>query len=201
MCLGVVAGKRLWRDVPGAKPEWGPVKIAVGDASQEAVGLIAAAAATVDYFGRADLSTADLEDPGYQDWLSGLVRATPTTMPAFTEVLATGPSVEDALATTEAELISGLAGYARTPRPTLIYPSPVMTADLVLATVPGRAGERLRDALGDAVKKELPKQGWHVSGGEGAGGKGPVPTAPLPPANGLPDPGVLAALRNAWKAA
>ncbi|HEV7887776.1 MAG TPA: hypothetical protein VGO92_09465 [Acidimicrobiales bacterium] len=197
-CLGQVAAKRQWADVPGGNKAWGPVKIAVPDASESAVGVTVLAAASVDFFGgRTDLSTTDLETPAYQDWLSGLVAATPSAFPDFRQVLAAGPSVEDAYASVEADLLDGLAGYARTPRPQLIYPSPVMSADLVLATTAGRAGDRLRQSVGDAVRDRLSKRGWRVPGlSEPAGA-----SAALPPANGVPEPGLLEAFRKAWDAA
>jgi len=186
--------------VPGgrARSEWGPVKINLADADKHAVGLTALAAATQDYFGgRTDLSSADLEEPGYQDWLSGLKNATYPNARSFEEVFVTGPSIADAHASTEAEVIIELNDSARSPRPELIYPSPVMTADLVLATVPGRTGERLREIVGDNVGDKLAKSGWRVPGEDVPKGA----TLPLPRTNGLPDPGLLLALRQAWKAA
>lgn len=198
-CLGQVAAKGQWSSVGGgARPEWGPIKINLAEAGDYAVGLTVLAAATQDYFGgRTDLSTLDLEDAGYQEWLSGLKKATPVTPRRFGEVLATGVSIADAHASTEAEILGPLQGYARSPKPDLIYPSPVMTADLVLATVPGRTGERLREIVGDDVRDDVAEAGWRVTGKDDPKGA----TQPLPRVNGLPDAGLLIALREAWEAA
>lgn len=202
-CAGEVAGKKLWSGVKGGQQAWGPVKVAFGDPANSAVGLLVLAHATSDYFGRTDLSRADLENDGYIDWLSGLHAAVPLRLPAFSEVLVAGPAVEDIYGATEADVAPALAAAARPIKPNLLYPSPVMTADLVLATVPGRVGDRVRDALDGAVKDMLPKYGWRVPGAsvERKGTSTTAATIPLPAGNNLPDAGLLDALRAAWKAA
>lgn len=199
-CLGQVAAKKQWAAVEGGKanPNWGPVKVGLANAEDHAVALTILAAATQDYFGgRTDLSSADLEDPAFQDWLTALKDTAPTSQRSFNEVLAAGPSVADVHASTEAEVLRPLNASARLPKPVLIYPSPVMTADLVLVTVPGRAGDRLREIVGEKVRKDVADAGWRVAGEQVQKGA----TLPIPAGNGLPDEGFLAALRLAWKAA
>lgn len=195
-CLGDAARKQTWAAVAGHS-EWGLVKAAVPGADN-AVGLTVLAAATTDFFGgRTDLSTADLEDPAFRDWLSALANATPARLPDFNAVLAGGPAVEDAYAAVEADLAPELAVSARSDRPRLLYPAPMMTADLVLAAPPGKAGDRLAEAVADAVRSDLPEQGWRVPGKSGT-----APSTPaLPAGNGLPDPGFLSALAQAWREA
>jgi Bacterial extracellular solute-binding protein len=190
-CLGEVAGKGQWSAVPGGDPTWGPVKIAMGDPQNGAVANAALGAAAADFFEqRPDLSMAEFEDDAFRDWVSGLKRRTPSgRQPGIAEVLATGKSLEDVYAGLEAEVVPALNAYARPDKPVLIYPSPVATADLVLAVVPGRAGERLRDIVGD-MAEELVDLGWKP-------GAGPA----LPADDGLPEPGVLDALRQVWKEA
>jgi hypothetical protein len=188
-CLGQVAAKKVWSNVPNGQATWGPVKIALPDPENGAVGLTAFGAAAVDYFGRADLSAADLDDDGFRDWVSALKATTPAVgrQPNFNELLATGPSLEDAFVATEAEAAPALAASRRTVKPELIYPAPVTTVDLVLATAPGRPGDRLREAVGRLVREELLTHGWQ---------------RPTPPGSSpLLDPGVLQALRRVWKEA
>lgn len=197
-CLGQVAAKKQWADVTGGNAIWGPVKVGLANAEDHPVALTILAAATQDYFGgRTDLSSADLEDPGFQDWLTALKDTAPTAQRSFNEVLAAGPSVADVHASTEAEVLGPLNASARLPKPVLIYPSPVMTADLVLVTVAGRAGDRLREIVEDEVRKDMAEAGWRVEGEQVPKGA----TLPIPAGNGLPDAGFLAALRLAWKAA
>ena len=185
-CLGTVAQGRLWKNVPGGSEAWGPVKLGFPEAGDGALGLAAFAAATVDYFGKADVSTIDFEDDGYGNWVHALSDASPSRFPDVSTFLAQGPAIEDVYVGIEAQLEAAVRGSARPDKPRLIYPSPV-TADLVLAVVPGRAGERLRDIVGDAVRERLLKSGWQApSAGTG---------------DGLPEPGVLDALRQVWKEA
>jgi hypothetical protein len=119
-------------------------------------------------------------------------------VPGFAQVVAAGPSVAAAYATVEADAAPVLAGSARQSKPLLLYPSPVTTADVVLATVPGRAGDRLRDVVPGAVRDLLADHGWRVVGGKP--GTAPV-QPPLPATSGMPDPGLLEALRQAWREA
>lgn len=194
-CLGDVAGKGQWSNVPGGNATWGPVKIAMGDPQNGAVANAAFGAAAADFFEqRPDLSIAEFQDDAFRDWVSGLKRRTPAggRQPGIDEVLATGKSLEDVYAGLEAEVVPALNAYARPDKPVLIYPSPVATADVVLAVVPGRAGERLRDIVGD-MAEDLIDMGWKP---------GNAPATPtLPAGNGMPEPGVLDALRQVWKEA
>jgi hypothetical protein len=196
-CLGSVAGKRQWKDVPGGNPIWGPVKIALPDPGNDAAGVTVLGAAAVDYFGRPDVAAADFEDDAFRDWVSGLKSTTPTREPTFSEVLATGKSLEDVYAGLEADVQPALAQYARADKPVLLYPAPMTTVDLVLAVLPGRAGQRVRDLVASAVKDHLADLGWRVTGGPDR-----QPALPaLGAGGGVPDPGVLDALRLVWKEA
>lgn len=186
-CLGVVAGKDLWRDVPGGRETWGPVKIALNDPESQAVGAIAFAAAAVEYFGRSELSTIEFEDDGFRDWVSDLKAATPLSrFPDINAVLARGESVTDVFVGVEADVKPAVDASRRQPKPVVLYPSAVVSFDLVLAVVPGRGGERLQEIVQDAVDEHLAESGWKVPG---------------TPAAGLPDAGVIDALRQVWKEA
>lgn len=181
-CVGDAAGKQTWpafdpKAVPGA------VRFAVVDPADSAVGLTVLAAASSDYFGgRTNLSTADLDDDGYQTWLLGLsrARADVTDVNAFL----TQP-VADVYASIEAEVRPAIARSARLPKPAALYPSPTININAVVAVLPGRAGQRLGSIV-TAAKTKLVASGWRADAAAGATEF---------------DPGFLTALRAAWKAA
>jgi hypothetical protein len=89
-----------------------------------------------------------------------------------------------AVATSEADAQRLLRGADRSDL-TLLYPAPVATADLVVVPFAGHRAdvERIRAALVDTC--------WRGSACAG--------TTPLPEESGLPDPGLLDALRARWK--
>jgi hypothetical protein len=66
----------------------------------------------------------------------------------------------------------------------------------VMAALSGSAGARLKSTV-QGSKDKLADWGWRVEGRVNKGLK----NLQLPPTDGLPDPGVMVALRNAWKAA
>ena len=193
-CLGDVAG-RSW-DTLGGPATWGPVKPGHAHPST-ATGIAVLGAATAAFFGRADLSSADLETDEYRAWLLRLEREQPSRPPSPLEAMVVrGPSAFDAVGTLEAEAGPLLARSARPDKPRLLYPSPVATADVVLATAATRAGTLLSELVaGDDGRRALARSGWRVTGEAPAAG---VPGTPaLPPTSGLPAAGVLSALRVA----
>jgi hypothetical protein len=177
-CLGEAAGR-------------GQAKPGHPDPGDNALGALIVGQAAAAYFGRTvDLSTLDLDDPGFAAWFRALERATP---PLFSggspldEMLGTNFAVYDAVGTIEAEAAPTLARSAVRDRVTLLYPEPMATVDVVLAG----SGGRLREvAGGDTIRKALADAGWRT--GAGATQTGP----PLPPTSGLPSPGFLDALRS-----
>jgi hypothetical protein len=201
-CLGQAARLQTWAQVKGGRPEWGTVKAFTARADAlDGAGMVVLAAATSNYFNnRVDLSSAELDNPDYQDWLGALAQARPDPVPDFSRLLAQGASAADAYGTVEAVAAPALASSGRSDKPALIYPAPMMTADVVVATVPGSRGDRLGQVVRDAVRREFPGDGWRVPGKSGGAGRAPT-TPALPASNGLPDPGFLDALRGAWKAA
>lgn len=200
-CLGAVAG-RPWAELPGGQPAWGTVKPTFGDPSTSAVALLALSQATSEFLGTADYSRAELETDEYLDWISGIERAVPST-PAnpFLEMLQQLPTATyDVVGTTEAEAAPAIAAAApdRRRELTLLYPEPVVTADVVLAAVIGR-----EDTVGDLADDDelataLARTGWRVPGQSNASGVRDTPA--LPRASGLPpDPGALVALQETWQ--
>ncbi|MFN2608946.1 MAG: substrate-binding domain-containing protein [Acidimicrobiales bacterium] len=198
-CLGEAAGTPGgWQAVAG-HPEWGDVKPGHTSPASTAVGLLVVGQAVAAWFGRAAVSTADLEDDGFQRWFGGLERAVPAPAASpLQTMLVTGPATFDAAATTEAEAAPLLATSARRDSVDLLYPAPMATADVVLATGPGGgAASSLRDvAAGRPGRAALAAAGWRVDGEPLAAG---VPDRPaLPTAAGLPPAGLLDALRSQW---
>lgn len=193
-CLGEVAGEP-WQPI-GGDARWGPVTPGLPPASS-AVGLAVRAAATAAWFGRVDLSRADLDDNGYRDWLARLERSQPPdpVVSPLEAMLTRGPGVYDAVGTVEAEAGPLLARSPRPDKPDLLYPSPVATADVVLGASAAPAGRLLADLVsGPAGRRALAAAGWRVPGVAAARG---IPAAPpLADGNGLPGRGVLAALRT-----
>ena len=192
-CVGEVAGDD-WTSL-GGQPTWGPVKPGHPPLTT-AAGLAVLGTATVAYFGRPDLSRSDLEDDGYRTWLSALERAVPSTPASPVEtMLVRGPAAFDAVGALEAEAGPLVAASARPDKPLLLYPAPVATADVVLGTPGGKAGQLLAEVVaGSEGRRALAAAGWRVPDEGRAPG---VPaTPPLPPGSGLPAPGVLDALRS-----
>ena len=192
-CLGDTAGRR-WADL-GGQVTWGPVKPGHPDPSS-AIGLTVLGAATAGFFGRSDVARSDLEDEGYRSWLTRLERSiTNRSSSPFEDMLLAGPAAFDVVATVEADAAPLLARSARSDKPQLIYPAPVATADVVLGTVPGRAARLLADVVAGRVgRRALATAGWRVEGHPLAPGLTGTPA--LPPGSGLPDPGLLDALRQ-----
>lgn len=193
-CLGDTAGRR-WEEIRG-QSTWGAVKPGLPEVST-ATGLAVVGAATVGYFGRADVARIDLDDDGYRDWLTRLERSVPSRSASpLEDMLLTGRAAFDAVGAVEAEAGPLLARSARAEKPQLIYPSPVATADVVLGTGRGRRADLLREVVAGGIgAKALASSGWRVDGQPRARG---VPAAPALPSNsGLPSPGVLEALRAA----
>lgn len=194
-CLGEVAGTP-WAGLDGGRAEWGTVKPGLPPVGTTA-GLAVLGGATAAYFDgaveAAALTRDELDDPGFVEWLRRLERAVPARPPSPFQTLLLRPAF-DAVGVLEAEAVPGAASAAGA-KPVLFYPSPVATADVVLATTGGRTG-RLLDALlaGTGGRRALAGGGWRVDGEPPAGG--PRSGVALPPTANLPGPGVLEALRT-----
>ena len=184
-CFGDAVGKGGWAAL-GGPAEWGPISIGFPDPPNDATGLAALGAATAGYFGKSDLSSTDLDDPGFQSWLRKLVQANADN-PALEDMLVRGPAEAGAAATLDAVGQPLIALSARTPNPSLTYPAPVASADVVLGSVISDRGRRLAQLVEGRLPELLHKAGWGVA-------------VPLDK-TGLPPAGLLDALRDAWKAA
>ena len=150
--------------------------------------------ATAAYFGRTDVTTVDLEDPAYLDWLSGLELAVRRTDGSIATML-TAPAEVDIVGTTEADAGPQIASAAVTEKPVVLYPRPVATADVVLAPI---AGSRVTTPCEAWSRDEAGGRWPRRAGGSRARTSHPVSRhrSPCPAGNGLPSPGLLVALRN-----
>jgi hypothetical protein len=178
-CLGEVAGAP-WTDI-GGQAAWGTIKPAHESAATSARGLLTFANAVVSWFGRADLTTSDLADEAFLDWVRRLERSIPSfggpeTTP-FEQMLLL-PEI-NVVGTTEAEVESE-AG-ARRSELALTYPAPMAQADAVVAS---SADGALPASSIEALSTALQSASWAA------------PTAP--PDGGLPPTPLLQALRQLW---
>lgn len=198
-CLGEAAAAGPWT-ASGGKPEWGSLKPGHGEPATDAVGLLVLGQAVAGWFGRTDLSTTDIDDDDFARWFSALERAVqPSTSSPLQLMLTAGPAVYDAVGTLEAEAGPLLATSARRASVDVLYPSPMATADLVLATAStgGSASSLKRLVAGDGARRALAAGGWRVPGVKPAEGVSDAP--PLPASPGLPPAGLLDALRGRWR--
>ncbi len=184
-CGGAVGWKCLGEQAaPG-----GPAKPRHPEAST-GLGALILGQATAAYFGRStDLSTFDLDDPGFAGWFRVLERAAPPTGSGgspLEEMLGSGFATYNAVGTIEAEAGPTVAASALRDRVTVLYPSPMATADVVLAGTTGTTVRRLHDDVGAPARKALAGAGWRTDGPGSTGA----------PTNGLPSPGFLDALRE-----
>ena len=196
-CLGEAAAAGPWT-ASGGRTEWGSPKLGLADPATDGVGLLVLGHAVTSWFGRTDLALIDLDtSDDFDRWLSALGRAVhPSPVSPLGRMLATRAEY-DATGTVEAEAGPLLANSPRAGEVHLLYPSPMATADVTLATVGATpAASSLRElGKGRALKRALAESGWRVPGEESIEG---VATNPLPPTNGLPSPGLLDALRARW---
>jgi hypothetical protein len=181
-CLGNAAG-RQWKDV-GGQEKWGEVKVALPDPKTTAAGLLVLGAATTSYYGHADLSSTTLqEDDAFGAWLLGLAGAVRDDAD-LARMMAAGPSVVDAVGVLEQSAVPVIDTSARKNDVTVIYPSPVVTAGVVLGFTNSKAAERLAEvATGPKGRAALTAGGWRTAPGG---------------ASNLPSPGLLFALRSQW---
>lgn len=199
-CIGDVSGEP-W-SAAGGPDTWGDVRTAL-PRDESASGMLAMAEAAAAFFARSDFASNDFGDPEFGRWFEQLARTSEESLgqsgaAPITEMLSKGPAAVQIAAATEADAGPAIATSARKDRLTLLYPSPLVTADLVVAPVSGsRSASRAVKLLesGEAAAA-LAQSGWRVPGQSTVDG---VRAAePLPDTNGVPRPGVLLALRDYW---
>lgn len=196
-CVGDAAGQP-WPAV-GGQAGWGMVKPGHGDPTLDGSGLVVLGGAATGFFASARFTRADIEENEFRAWLTRLERAVLTFRPSagtpLRDMLVKGPAAFDVVGTTEAEARPLLATAARSVLPVLLYPAPMATADVVLASLPGDGARRLANTIGSAAaQKALGAAGWRVAGSDAV-----TTSPPLPRQSGLPASGVMEALTQAWR--
>jgi len=173
-CLGE-AGGRPWADI--GSPLRGDVEIGLPPVSQ-ASGLLLLGYAAAGYFGTTDYGTNDIAiDDAFAPWLRGITSGAADDDP-LNRMLTVGKAAYAAVGTIGAKA-NHLGAHEDEVR--ILYPAPGATVRVVLAPAKGanvRAVERL--AGSDDLRDALEDQGYDV---------------PAAKATGLPDAGVLAAMR------
>jgi hypothetical protein len=199
-CIGTVAGTP-W-GTTGPQATWGSVKPGQPAPDTTAAGLLSLGEATASWFGSADFASNDFSDGAFRTWFTRLEQSVPS-FPAsprtpLDDMLFTGPASFDLTGSTEAAAGPAIASSRDSGRLTILYPSPLTTADVVLAPVSGSpAGGRLMKLMqSDDAAAALAGAGWRVDGQPLAAG---VPADPaLPAESNVPRAGVLQALRTLW---
>lgn len=96
----------------GGKAEWGFVKFGHTDPTRSNSGLQALVSMTYDYYGRTQLTVADLLDPKYQAWVKaierGVTRFEASTGTFMTDMVRFGPSRYDLAVVYESLAVSQL---------------------------------------------------------------------------------------------
>jgi len=200
-CLGEAAATAGGWAALGGRPEWGAVKVGHATPASDGVGLAVLGQAVASWFGRPDVSTGDLDDENFKTWFGGLERSVaPSPGSPLETMLATGRAAFDAVGTVEAEAGPLLARAARGKDVDLLYPSPMATADIVLAApsadTAGSTASLRGLVTGSTGRKALAGAGWRVDGQ--ARPPGVPDSPPLPAGANLPSPGLLDALRARW---
>ena len=169
-------------------------------------GLFTLAQAGTAFFGREGYATNDFEvpppdgGPPFVDWAGALRRAVPrsTFGTPLETMLSTSTATYDFAASIEAVSVPAIRGTRQEGSLRVLYPAPMAVVHVVAAAVAGgdeRASAELVDLLGGADgRSALARAGWRVDGEEVAPGL--APEVELGPEDGLPEPGVLAALRD-----
>lgn len=192
-CLGDVAGKP-WSSI-GGDSAWGAVKVAHADPATSATGLLELGQASVSKSGKRSLSRDEIQDPAFSDWFTNLEAATRSeaTADPVSTMLTFGPSELDVAGVAEAQACPTLSSAALASKLDVRAPKPVMTVDVVFASVRGnsRAAD-LADQVEDRAPKALARTGWRADGETTKGG--PCSNAALPKASGAPAWGSLIAL-------
>lgn len=192
VCIGDSSGQQ-WSNL-GGQPGWGAFRAGLAP-PESGAGLIALDQAMADRSDSTSWSTADLDD--WAGWLNQL------TAVAFVDadplnLLLTRPGSFSVAAPLEQESGPLLQRPANESRYALLYPEPVVTADVTLSAAAGRDVDDLLDRIGaDRMAEALAQNGWRVAGQPAVDGVGGGPA--LPTSANLASPGALQALRERWR--
>lgn len=202
-CVGGFAG-RPWVDA-GGQASWGAVRPGLAPPSTGS-GLVAWSQAISSQTVANGLppiwARNDLDDPVVSTWFDQLAGQAKRGGSASNDPLArflVAPATFGAVGALESAAGPAVARAAGRSDTRLLYPEPVVSADVTLTPAAGGRADDLLDALGgESVAVELARDGWRVAGQPDAAGVGGGP--PLGDASGLPSPGALEYLRQRWEA-
>jgi hypothetical protein len=178
-CIGDAVGE-AWGDL-GDSGGSGTVQPSVGDVDRSATALASFADAVAGYFGTAQVSTVDLQDPAFLAWVRPLVRAVPlSALSGGTplDTMLTRRSAVNVAATSDAEISALGAPGAEVERS---YPEPSMWLQAVLAAP---AGVDVPEGLAAEAAAALRAKGWDP---------------PDPATQPLPSATTMLALRTLWE--
>jgi hypothetical protein len=206
-CVGeATTGPGTWAAVGGAGA-WGPVKPGHADPAASETGLLLLGQLAASHFGRADVTSRDLDDIGFFSWFTSLEQAVPSFRPSsgapLLAMIQFGPSSYDVVGVVEAEAVDLLARSAdRASTLRLQRIEPLATADVHVTPVgsDGRV-EDLVEAVSAQAPELLAQAGWRVEGRAPEGALAQVGVqdlGALPASTGLPSAGTLEALRRTW---
>jgi len=202
-CVGENAGRR-WSEL-GGQETWGDLRPVIADPARSATGLFSLGEAATSFFGSSNFASNDFATGDFDGWLQRFASTSKgvTNSPKpLEERISKGRSALDLTAAFESQAGPAVTSSARANDPlTILYPSPLATADVVLAPISGsEPGGRLKDLLeSDDAATALAQSGWRVDGRPTAAGINP--NQPLPSGSGLPKAGVLQSLAERWKEA
>ena len=200
-CVGGFAG-RPWTEA-GGQASWGAVRPGLAPPATGS-GLVvwsqAVSSQTVASGLPAIWARNDLDDPAVSTWFDQLAGQTKRAGAAANDPLArflVAPATFGAVGALESAAGPAVARAAGRGDTRLLYPDPVVSADVTLTPAAGGDAGDVLDALGGAaVGAALARDGWRVAGQPTAAGVGGGPA--LGDASGLPSAGALEYLRQRW---
>ena len=203
-CVGPFAG-RPWTEA-GGQPAWGQLRPGLPSPATGA-GLVVWSQAVSSQTVAVDLPALwarnDLDDPAVSGWFDALATQSKRAGAAAGDPLSrflVAPATFGVVGALEAAAGPAVQRGAGRNAPSLIYPEPVVSADVTLTVPAGSSPEDVLDRLGrDRIEQFLAEEGWRVPGRPDAPGVGGGP--PLPDTSGLASPGSLSYLQERWGAA
>ncbi len=156
-------------------------------------GIAAFAALTGGFLGSDSYSSNALGGADFFGWLDAVQSGIRTASDPLNDLILFGGARNDAAVLVEARALDVL-GRAATNVPDLFWPTPLASLSVVAVGIDG-TDQGVVDEVGQAVGRALQDAGWR-----GPDGAAPSPEAPVldPAADGLPNGGVLFALRDRW---
>lgn len=202
-CVGDIA-PGTWADI-GAEQAWGPVKPGRPDETDTGEGVLVLGQLAAAFFDGPGFTRADVDDPAFFTWFTGLEDARPTLPPGAASLVEAmvsfGAATLDIAAVLEAQAAPFLARTAvRASGLQLRVIEPIATADLVVTTIGDDGDARsLAEQVVQAAPALLAEAGWRVDDEPLAPALAEVGVelpAGLPPEAGLPPAGTLFALQE-----